>query len=105
MVAERTAVPAHLDAEATDFMMVGGIEQARQHNQHCGHVVHRTPSEGYCATTIVSPEFAWIAWFWQRQNMASGVGEGQPISSFPSTQSPALNASSETGTCSADESF
>jgi hypothetical protein len=45
MVAERTAVPAHLDAEAADFMMVGGIEQARQHNQHGGHVVHQTTSE------------------------------------------------------------
>ena len=35
ILAKAAAVPAHLDAEATDFMMAGGIEQARQHNQHC----------------------------------------------------------------------
>ena len=29
ILAERTAVPAHLDTKATDFMMAGGIEQAR----------------------------------------------------------------------------
>jgi hypothetical protein len=43
MIAKRTAVPAHLNAQTTDFVMVGGIEQTRQHNQHCGHDIHQTP--------------------------------------------------------------
>jgi hypothetical protein len=30
-------------------MMARGIEQARQHNQHCGHEVHQTTSEGDAA--------------------------------------------------------
>jgi len=37
---------------------------------------------------IVSPEFASIAWFWQRQNEASGVGEGQPSPAFPCCNRP-----------------
>jgi len=52
MVAKRAAVSAHIGAKAADFMLAGGIEQARQDSQHCGHEIHQTPS--VCRNAVTS---------------------------------------------------
>ena len=44
VVAKCAAVSAHLDAEASDFVLAGGVEQARQDYQHSGNEIHWTSS-------------------------------------------------------------
>src|SRR5260370_25645071 len=71
MMAKRAAVSAHLYAQVTDFMLAGGIEQTRQHSQHCGYDIHQTPSvQGMLCYDDVRPDFASIGRFWQREYVA-----------------------------------
>jgi hypothetical protein len=44
ILAERTAVSAHLNTKTADLVMAGGIEQPCQDSQNCGDEVHQTPS-------------------------------------------------------------
>jgi hypothetical protein len=41
VIAKRSGVPAHLDAKVADFIMSGGVEQAREDQQRCGNEIHR----------------------------------------------------------------
>src|SRR5260370_38094225 len=71
MIAKRSAVSAHLYAQATDFMLAGGIEQTRQHSQRCGYDIHQTPSvQVMLRYDDVQPDFASIGRFWQRKYIA-----------------------------------
>jgi hypothetical protein len=44
VIAKRAAILAHMVAERADLMMIGGVKQARQHKQHCGHKIHQKSS-------------------------------------------------------------
>jgi len=48
-------------------MMAGGIEETRQHNQHCGHEIHQTPSVQAMLRYDDAADFASIGSFWQRE--------------------------------------
>ena len=41
VIAECVAVLAHLHAQAADLIVAGGIKQAGENSQHCGHEIHQ----------------------------------------------------------------